>query len=235
MKIRNAVALVTGSNRGLGKAFAEQLLAGGAKKVYAAARDPSSIKLAGVEKIKLDVTKLDEIAAAAKNCGDVTLIVNNAGIARGSGFLGADTIEHARAEMDTNYFGPLLMSRAFAPVLAKHGGGAIINVLSVLSWITFPGAGTYCASKSAAWALSNGLRQELADQKTQVVALHVGLMDTDMARDIPGPRSNPADVVRQVLAVLESGGSEVLADQSSRGVKKGLSAEPGVYLGGAPH
>lgn len=233
MKIGNAVALVTGANRGLGKAFAEQLLAAGAKKVYAAARDPSGITLAGVEKIRLDVTKPDQIAAAAKSCGDVTLLVNNAGIARGSGFLGADTLEHARAEMETNYFGPLLMSRAFAPVLAKNGGGAIVNVLSVLSWISIPGTGTYCASKAAAWSLSNGLRQELAGQGTQVVALHVGLMDTDMAGDIPGPRSNPVDVARQVLAVVESGGSEVLADDTSRGVKKGLSAEPGVYLGTA--
>lgn len=230
MKIRNAVALVTGANRGLGKAFVEQLLAASAKKVYAAARDPASIKLAGVEKIRLDVTKPDEVAAAAKNCGDLTLLVNNAGIARGSGFLGADTVEHARAEMETNYFGPLLMSRAFAPALAKNGGGAIINVLSVLSWISLPGAGTYCASKAAAWSLSNGLRQELNGQRTQVVALHVGLMDTDMARDIPGARSSPTDVVRQVLAVLESGGAEVLADETSRGVKQGLSAEPGVYL-----
>src|SRR5260370_42494542 len=122
------------------------------------------------------------------------------------------------------------MTRAFAPTLAKNGGGAIINVLSALSWVSFPTASTYCASKSAAWSLSNGLRNELRGQGTQVLALHVGYMDTDMARLAAAPKSKPEEVVKQVLAALEAGKSEVLADDISRGIKQNLSAEPGVYL-----
>jgi len=135
-----------------------------------------------------------------------------------------------RAELETNFFGPLLLTRAFAPTLARNGGGAVINLLSVLSWVSFPAFSTYCASKSAAWSLSNGLRHELREQGTQVLALHVGYMDTDMVRNITAPKSNPDDVVRQTLAALEAGKQEILADEASRRVKQGLSAEPGVYL-----
>ena len=230
MKIQDSVALVTGANRGLGLAFAKALLAGGARKVYAAARDPASVKLAGVQPIQLDVTKPAEIDRAARELGDVSLLVNNAGVLRGSGFLGANGVEALRAELDTNFFGPLLLSRAFASILAKNGGGAIVNVLSVLSWVSFPTASTYSASKAAAWSLSNGLRLELSGQGTQVVAVHVGYMDTDMARNVSAPKATPDDVVRQTLAALEAGKPEVLADEASRRVKVGLGADPGVYL-----
>jgi NAD(P)-dependent dehydrogenase (short-subunit alcohol dehydrogenase family) len=230
MKINNSVAFITGANRGLGLAFAKALLAGGARKVYAAARDPASVALPGVTPIRLDVTNADEIAAAARDCGDVNLLINNAGIARGKSFLAPDSIEAARAEMETNYFGPLGVSRAFAPVLARNGGGAIVNVLSALSWVSFPTSATYGASKAAAWSLTNGLRHELRAQGTQVLALHVGYMDTDMTARIDAPKSRPEDVVRFTLETLEAGGDEALADEVSRGIKKGLSAEPGVYI-----
>ena len=138
MKVQDSVSLVTGANRGLGLAFARALLAGGARKVYAAARDPASVTLPGVEAIRLDVTRPEEVDAAARTLGDVTLLVNNAGISRGSGFLGDDGLLAVRAEFDTNFFGPLQMSRAFAPILARNGGGAIVNVLSALSWVSFP-------------------------------------------------------------------------------------------------
>ncbi|CAN5255772.1 SDR family oxidoreductase [soil metagenome] len=230
MKIQDSVALVTGANRGLGLAFAQALLAAGARKVYAAARDPASVTLPGVEAIQLDVTKPEEVEAAARALGDVTLLVNNAGIFRGSGFLGDDGLLAVRAEFDTNFFGPLAMSRAFAPILAKNGGGAIVNVLSALSWVSFPTSSTYCASKAAAWSLSNGLRNELRGQGTQVLALHVGFMDTDMVRHVKAPKSKPEDVVAQTLTALEAGKSEVLADEVSRRIKQNLSAEPGVYL-----
>jgi NAD(P)-dependent dehydrogenase (short-subunit alcohol dehydrogenase family) len=161
MKIQDAVALVTGANRGLGLAFVEALRAAGARKIYAAARDPSTIKTPGVEALALDVTREDQIAAAARNCGDVTLLINNAGIAQLQPLLGSLGIDSMRAEFETNVFGPLLLSRAFAPALKAGGGGALVNILSVLSWLSLPGLGGYCASKSAAWSLTNGLRQEL--------------------------------------------------------------------------
>ena len=161
----------------------------------------------------------------------MTLVVNNAGIARGASFLGPDSIEAQRAELETNFFGPLLLARAFAPTLKKNGGGAIVNVLSALSWVSLPQFATYCVSKSAAWSLSNGLRHELKEQGTQVLALHVGYMDTDLVRHVTAPKANPDDVVRDTLAALEAGKSEILADDTSRGIKKGLSVEPGVYLG----
>jgi NAD(P)-dependent dehydrogenase (short-subunit alcohol dehydrogenase family) len=134
MKIRDSVAFVTGANRGIGLAFVQELLAGGARKVYAAARQPERITLAGVERVRLDVTNPEDVAAAARQCTDVNLLINNAGIALRTGFLAPDSVEAARSEMETNYYGPLLLSRAFAPVLAKNGGGAIVNLLSVLSW-----------------------------------------------------------------------------------------------------
>lgn len=230
MKIQDSVALVTGANRGLGLAFARALLAGGARKVYAAARDPASVTLPGVQAIRLDVTNPDEVAAAARDLPDVTLLINNAGVLRGSGFLSPGGVDAVRAELETNFFGPLALSRAFAPALARNGGGAIINVLSALSWVSFPTSSTYSASKAAAWSLSNGLRGELGGQGTQVLALHVGFMDTDMIRHVTAPKSDPNDVVRQTLAALEAGKSEILADEVSRRIKQNLSAEPGVYL-----
>jgi NAD(P)-dependent dehydrogenase (short-subunit alcohol dehydrogenase family) len=180
--------------------------------------------------VRLDVTKPETIAAAASECADVNLLINNAGIALWTGFLSPDSVEAARSEMETNYFGPLLLSRAFAPVLAKNGGGAIINVLSVLSWIAVPTAGTYSASKAAAWALTNWLRNGLRGQGTQVVGVHAGPVDTDMASELTLPKVKPADVVRQVLSAIEAGREEVLADEMTRQVKAGLSDEVGIYL-----
>jgi len=230
VKIQNSVALVTGANRGLGLAFTQSLLAGGARKVYAAARDPGAIKLEGVQPVRLDVTRPGEVETAARDLGDVTLLINNAGIIRGSAFLGENGLEAARAEFETNFFGPVSVSRAFSPILGRNGGGAIVNVLSALSWVAFPNSATYSASKAAAWAFTNGLRHEVRGQGTQVLALHVGYMDTDMVRGITAPKSKPEDVVRHVLEALEAGKSEILADEVSRRIKQGLSAEPGVYL-----
>ena len=231
MQIKNSVVLVTGANRGLGQAFVNALLEAGAAKIYAAARDPSSITLKGVVPIQLDVTSAADIAAAAKQCTDLTLLVNNAGIGRSASFLSSGSADAARAELETNFFGPLALSQAFAPILKANGGGAIVNVLSVLSWLNLSAAATYSASKSAAWSLTNGLRNELRAQGTQVVGVHVAFMDTDMARKMPGPKADPLDVARQTLAALEAGQDEVLADALTRGVKQGLSAQPGVYLG----
>jgi NAD(P)-dependent dehydrogenase (short-subunit alcohol dehydrogenase family) len=230
MRIRNSVALVTGANRGLGLIFARELLAAGARKVYAAARRPELIPLDRVGRVLLDVTKPDTIAAAASECSDVNLLINNAGISLSTGFLAPNAIEAAHSELETNYFGPLAVSRAFAPILAKNGGGAIVNVLSVLSWVALPRAGTYSASKAAAWALTNGLRTALREQGTQVLGVHAGPIDTDMARKLTLPKIKPIDVVRQALSAIEAGREELLADDMTRRVKAGLSDEAGAYL-----
>ena len=230
MKVANATVLITGANRGLGLAFARGALARGARKVYAAARDPSSVTLPGVEPIKLDVTSPDEVAAAARDCSDVTLLINNAGIAAPGGFLNDASLASAQRHFDTNVFGPLRLTQAFAPVLAAHGGGAILNVLSIASWINGPLLGVYGMSKSAAWAMTNGTRIELHDQHTQVLALHVGFIDTDLTRGMDVPKLAPDDVVRAALDALEAGASEVLADDLTRRVHAGLSADPAVYL-----
>jgi NAD(P)-dependent dehydrogenase (short-subunit alcohol dehydrogenase family) len=228
MKIQDTVALVTGANRGLGLAFVRALVARGARRVYVGARNPSTVNLAGVEPIRLDVTNPADLAAAAERASDVQLIVNNAGIVRGSPLLGPDAIDGARAEFETNVLGPLAVSRAFAPVLARNGGGAVLNVLSAASWVVVPGARTYSASKAAAWSLTNGLRAELRQQGTQVVALHVGFVDTDMTSGITVTKARPEDVVEAALNGLEAGEVEVLADGTSREIKQALSQ--GVYL-----
>ncbi|EHK68125.1 SDR family oxidoreductase [Achromobacter arsenitoxydans] len=230
MELKNAVVLITGANRGLGLAFAREALARGARKVYAAARDPSGITLAGVQPLKLDVTSAQDVAAAAALASDVTLVINNAGIADTGGFLAPDSIESARRHLEVNLFGPLAVSKAFAPVLAANGGGAVLNVLSIASWINGPLLGVYAMSKSAAWALTNGLRQELRAQKTQVLGLHMGFVDTDLTKGIDAPKSTPQAIVSQAYDALEAGESEVLADAQTRQVKQGLSASPAVYL-----
>ncbi len=232
MKIRDSIVLVTGANRGLGLAFARALLGRGAKRVYAGVRDPASLTLPGVQPVRLDVTDPETIAAAAQRLPDVTLLVNNAGISRGRGALASDAFARAREEMETNYFGPLAVTAAFAPILARNEGGAVLNVLSVLSWVSSPRVTTYSASKAAAWALTNGLRLELAPQKTQVVGLHVGLVDTDLARGAAAPKMQPEEVARIGLDAVESGSEEVLVDNVSRAVKGGLSA--GIYLRAMP-
>jgi NAD(P)-dependent dehydrogenase (short-subunit alcohol dehydrogenase family) len=230
MKIENATALVTGANRGIGLAFAAELLARGARKVYAAARDPATISQRGVHPLRLDVNKPEDVAAAAALASDVTLVVNNAGIAQPGGFLANDSEETARRIFETNFFGMLRMSKAFAPILKAHGGGAIVNVLSVASWVNGGELAAYSASKSAAWSLTNALRSELAAQGTQVLALHMGYVDTDLTRGFDLPKSSPEAIVKRALDGLESGLDEVLADEITLQVRGGLSAERPSYL-----
>ncbi|MFY2997852.1 SDR family oxidoreductase [Achromobacter xylosoxidans] len=230
MELKNATVLITGANRGIGLAFAREALARGARKVYAGVRDPASISLPGLQAIKLDVTSDEDVAAAAALAEDVTLVINNAGIAATGGFLADDSIESARRHLETNLLGPLRVAQAFAPVLAANGGGALLNVLSIASWINRPLLGVYGMSKSAAWALTNGLRHELREQGTQVLGLHMGFVDTDLTRGLDAPKSTPESVVRQAFEALEAGAEEVLADDATRQVKQGLAAEPPVYL-----
>jgi NAD(P)-dependent dehydrogenase (short-subunit alcohol dehydrogenase family) len=227
MRIEGCTALVTGAGRGLGRAFAEALVGRGARAVYGGARDPGRVTTPGVTPIALDVTDPGQVAAAAERCRDVTLLVNNAGILHGSAFLDAGAADSARAEMEVNYFGTLAMCRAFAPVLGRAaGGGALVNMLSVVSFFANPRNGTYGASKSAAWSLTNSLRTELRHQGTLVVAVHAGFIDTDMAAQIPaGAKISPAEVARQAFDAVEAGQEEVLAEERTRRTKANLSRD----------
>ena len=230
MKLTNATVIITGANRGIGMAFAKAVLARGAHKVYAGALDPKSVTLPGVVPLRLDVNSPADIAAAVAAAGDVTVVINNAGIAQFGGLLAADAEARLRQQLETNVFGVLRISQAFAPVLAANGGGALLNVASVASWITGPALAGYAVSKSAVWSLSNGLRNELRGQKTQVLTLHMAFVDTDMARGVDSPKSTPEQIVAKALDALEAGADEVLADEMTQQVKLGLSAQPGVYL-----
>jgi len=225
MDITGSVALVTGANRGLGRQFAQQLLERGATKVYATSRRPELVDVPGVEVLRLDVTDPESIAAAAAAAGDVTLLVNNAGITTRSDLVTGDLAD-VRLEMETHFFGTLGVVRAFAPVLARNGGGAIANVLSALSWFSTAGANAYAAAKAAEWSLTNGIRIELTAQGTAVTGIVLGAADTDMMAGYTGPMTAPADVVRAALDGVQAGAWEVLVDDWSRGVKASLAADP---------
>ncbi|WP_162568112.1 SDR family oxidoreductase [Variovorax sp. SRS16] len=230
MKIQNAIALVTGANRGLGRELVQQLLAAGAPKVYASAREVGALAdLAKahpgrVETLTLDITRADQIAAAKARCTDVNLLVNNAGINRSKGLLAADSLEHAQAEVATNYLGTLAMCRAFAPQLT--GKGAIVNVLSILAKVTLPAMGSLCASKAAGLRLTEGVRAELAARGTLVVAVMTGPVDTDMSRDFAGPKSSPAEVAKAVLAGLERGDEEIYLGDMAAWINAAMAQDP---------
>ncbi|MCO4876570.1 SDR family oxidoreductase [Paraburkholderia caribensis] len=231
MQIKNSVALVTGANRGIGRAYVQALLEAGAAKVYAAARDISSIEAAPrVVPIKLDVTSAEDIAAAAEQAKDITLLINNAGISGRNGIsAGKIDVNTLRQEIETNAIGPLAVSLAIAPVLAANGGGAIVNMHSALSWINLPNTITYSASKAAVWSLTNGLRLQLASQGTLVTGVHVAFVDTDMTRGLQGvPKADANDVVKRVLDGLEKNETEILADETAQKIKQNLSN--GIYL-----
>lgn len=221
MRVEGAVALVTGANRGLGSAIAQALVDAGAK-VYGGARHPASITNEAVIPVPLDVTSADDIDNAARACGDVSILINNAGILRRCTALSPGAVDSARAEMETNFFGPMRMARAFAPVLRDNGGGALVNVLSVLSFISMPQAATYSASKAASWSLTNALRIELREQGTLVVSVHAGFIDTDMSAEVSAEKISPESVAQQVVATIEAGSEELLADPTSEMVKAAL-------------
>lgn len=229
--LEGCVALVTGSNRGLGKVFCEHLLRAGAGKVYAGARDPSKIHTAEarIVPIRLDVTCTADIVAAAQRCQDLTLLVNNAGIARSSPMIHKEAEDAARAEMNTNFFGPLAMVQHFAPLLARNGGGAIINVLSTSSWITNPFLATYSASKMAAAALTDAIRIQLRPNGTRVVGVYAGFIDTDMVAHIARPKTSPHQIVERSLSGLTNGVERVLADDRAVEVDARLRASRAAF------
>jgi len=221
MKIAGSSALVTGANRGFGHHLAAGLLARGAT-VYAGARDPATVHLPGAIPVALDITDPGSVAAAVERAGDITLLINNAGSSTGADLLNAHP-DAIRLEMDTHFFGTLSMIRAFAPTIAGNGGGTIVNILSVLSWISFPGIGAYCAAKSAEWSMTNAVRAQLAQQNIRVAGLHVGYMDTDMAASVKDPKSDPAAVAAVALDAIEQDLYEIVVDDVSRQVRAGLA------------
>lgn len=227
MNIENSIALVTGANRGIGAEFVRQLRERGAARIYATARTPDVATGPRVEPLVLDITNDQQIKAVTLRAADVTLLVNNAGMASGTDLIAGD-LDTIRHELETNLFGALKLTRAFAPILGRNGGGAILNVLSAASWYSAPGAGSYAMSKAAAWSLTDATRIELAAQKTHVLGLHMAMVDTDMTAAVDVPKSTPQAVVAEALNGLEAGATEVLADAITRQLKAALDVAPDV-------
>lgn len=235
MKLRGSTALVTGANRGIGHHFAVELLRRGAK-VYAAARRPESVDISGAHVIRLDITDQQSVDAAAALAGDVDVLINNAADTAGGNLVTGD-LAGIRSTMESNYFGTLAMVRAFAPILARNGGGAILNVLSAAAWATVDGNTAYAAAKSAQWGLTNGIRLELAEQKTLVAALVPGLVGTQTLFDFAerhgitfadGAVTAPEDLVRLALDGLEADDIEIL-DAMGADAKAALSGPPRAF------
>ncbi|WP_329320320.1 SDR family oxidoreductase [Streptomyces sp. NBC_01715] len=220
--IEGSVALVTGGSRGIGRALVQGLYERGAKKVYATARDPRTVTHPDAVPLALEVTDPASVVAAAEQAQDVTLLINNAGASVNANFL-ESPVEEVRREFETNFYGPLLVTRAFVPLIERNGGGHLLNVHSVLSWIGL--LGSYSASKAAFWSQTNSLRLDLKPRGIEVTGLHVGYVDTDMAAHVDAPKSSPEGVAAQALDGIESGALEVLADDLTRQVKAQLSRD----------
>lgn len=232
MKTEGCRALVTGANRGIGEAFVHELLAAGAAKVYAGSRDPSQAQHLAAQypdrciAIPLDVTDDASVSAAVTACPEVDLLINNAGVFAQQLLIGAKDMSAARNEMEVNYFGSLRMCRAFAPTLARNGGGAIVNVLSAAALVNLPNMGGYGPSKAAARSLSAGVRAELAGQATRVTALIVGSVDTRMAAHVQGAKESPADIARAGIKAIVHGIDEMDTDRMAVEVRAGLALDP---------
>lgn len=225
MRIDGQTALVTGANRGIGAAFAQALLDRGAAKVYAAARRPESVTDPRLTPLQLDVTDPLSVEAAAEAARDVTIVINNAGLASGGTHLLDGPFDGARTALETNFFGTWSMSRAFAPVLASNGGGALVNVLSAASWLALEAAPGYSASKAAQWSLTNAFREGLRGQGTLVVGVHCGYVDTDLSAAVDAPKITADEVASQTLRALENDAEEVLVDEFTRRIRAALSGD----------
>ncbi|GAA2683351.1 SDR family oxidoreductase [Streptomyces lunalinharesii] len=223
MEIKGSTALVTGANRGIGHAFARALIARGARKVYAGVRDPASVGDEDLTPLRLDVTVPEEVVAAAEAASDVTIVINNAGIGGFDTKLLTGSFDGAHEAMEINYFGTWAVSRAFAPVLARNGGGALINMLSTASWASRPDYPGYAASKAAQWSLTGALREGLREQGTLVIGVHASFVETDLSSFTDAPKISADDVAEQTMEALAHDRVEVLADERTRQVKHALS------------
>ncbi|MDJ0708591.1 MAG: SDR family oxidoreductase [Leptolyngbyaceae cyanobacterium MO_188.B28] len=241
MQIRDAVVLVTGANGGIGTLFVEQLLRLDVAKIYACARSVSKLNhLVALDSnritpVELDIVKPDSVTSAASQCSDITLLINNAGTSLNQGLIAAENLDAARQEMEINYFGMLSMCRAFTPILKQQGGGAIVNILSLLGKVNLPFSGSYSASKAAAISMTQGIRAELASQGTLVVAVMPGTVNTELAKDWPNPKVEPAEVVRATLQAVIDGEEDVYPGEQATQISSQLLTDPkGVekYLAG---
>jgi NAD(P)-dependent dehydrogenase (short-subunit alcohol dehydrogenase family) len=221
-QIDGAAALVTGGNRGFGRALVDELLDRGAAKIYATARTPHPARDERIVPLVLDVTDDRSVAAAAHAAPDVSIVVNNAGVSLETALLDSP-MDDIHRELETNLYGMIRVARAFAPVLARHDSSALVNVLSTLSWLS-TGSG-YAVSKAAAWSATNSLRLRLHDQGTKVTGVHVAYMDTDMTAGLEVPKLDPRGVAAQVADAIRAGDLEVLADDITRTVKSKLSED----------
>jgi NAD(P)-dependent dehydrogenase (short-subunit alcohol dehydrogenase family) len=225
--LKDATVFVTGGSRGIGKALVEELYVRGAGKVYATARDPRTVTHPDAVPVALEATDPASVAAAVAQAQDVTVLINNAGGSVGASFLDSP-VEDVRQEFETNFYGPLLLTRAFVPVIEGNGGGHILNVHSVLSWIGLGGA--YGAAKAALWSQTNSLRLELQPRGISVTGLHMGYVDTDLTAGVDAPKSDPRDIAVLALDGVETGAYEVLGDDLTRQVKAGLAGDlAGLY------
>lgn len=232
MEVQGCVAIVTGANRGIGEAFVRVLMQEGAAKVYAGARDPASAGHLETEfpgrvvAVALDVSKPEQITAAAGACPDVSVVINNAGAFNNQLLIGADDLSAAREEMEVNYFGPVAMARAFAPILKTNGGGAILNVLSVGGILAAPNMGGYSPSKFAMRAAGTCIRAELAGQGTTVTSLIVGSVDTRMASHVKGAKEAPEDVARAAMRGITRGTDEIDTDRFAIEMRAAKARDP---------
>jgi NAD(P)-dependent dehydrogenase (short-subunit alcohol dehydrogenase family) len=232
--IKGKTALVTGANRGIGEAIVDALVAAGAAKVYAAARNINDLEKlrarhgARVVALQLDVTQATQIAAAASAGPDVQLLVNNAGFAGhvGGAFTDPQWITAGRQEMEVNFIGTFSVTQAFAPVLARNGGGAVVNIASVASFVNFALLASYSASKAAVHSLTQATRMMLKSQSTQVFGVYPGPIDTRMAEGIPFDKTSPSDAARAIVAGIEAGVEEIFPDPMSQGMGAGYLANP---------
>ena len=234
MNSEGAIALVTGANGGIGKQFVEALRTAGASRIYACARDAGKVAdLIAIDPeriiaIALDITDDKSVAAAAAQCKDVNLLINNAGVGFEKGLISAPDLTSARTEMDVNYFGTLAMCRAFGPILKNNGGGAIINMLSILARVNFPLNSSYSASKAAALSMTQGVRAEVARQGTLVVAVMPGTVDTNMSKNYPPPKVSPDEVAKAALQAVMDGVEEAYPGEQAMDMAVQLARDPKV-------
>ena len=231
MELTNTVALVTGANRGIGRALTLALIEAGAAKVYAGARDPRLLEpllphgSGRIVPLQLDVTKPEQVARAAERAGDTKLLFNNAGVLSSGSFLQSSR-EQLEADLAINYFGTLEVTRAFVPVLERASGGAIVNVLTVVSLAAMPALGGYAASKAATWSMTQAFRGELAPRGIPVFAVFPGPIDTDMSRDIPLDKTSPEATARAIVAGVARDQLDIFPDPMSQAVGQTWATDP---------